>query len=246
MSITYWFIFIQSMNSSNKQENTVFVGGISWKATEDDLKKCFSKYGEVIDVKIIIDKSNNNQSKGFGFVEFKDTESCEKVKKEGFVQLFGKNVSFLNFKFLKMNVGDAVRGKKNGNSTTTQPYQNNIFYPQSNSQILYLQQQWYQQWYQQYYYQQQMMQQQIYQQYYNQSQQNQTQQNTQQQQIPQFQFPFYQNPYQNQQYQMNTVQSFQSQQNQQTNQQSNDKNIDGVKYQYSKPFQPSNQNQVKK
>jgi RNA recognition motif-containing protein len=77
---------------SKTNENTLFVGGISWKATEDDLMKCFSKYGQVVEVKIVTDKFNNNQSKGFGFVEFKENSSYEKVKKLGFVQLFGKNV----------------------------------------------------------------------------------------------------------------------------------------------------------
>jgi RNA recognition motif-containing protein len=90
----------EEKESKTNNENTLFVGGISWKATEDDLMKCFSKYGQVVEVKIVTDKFNNNQSKGFGFVEFKEKSSYEKVKKLGFVQLFGKNVFLFFFSFL--------------------------------------------------------------------------------------------------------------------------------------------------
>lgn len=44
---------------------TVFVGGISYRADEDMLKGFFDQFGEVIEVKLIRDKYNNNQSKGY-------------------------------------------------------------------------------------------------------------------------------------------------------------------------------------
>ncbi|KAL0485564.1 boule-like protein [Acrasis kona] len=90
--------------------NTLFVGGISWKATEENLKECFSKYGEVAEVKIIRDKFNFNQSKGYGFVTFADAEGSEKAKQEGFVTLMNKT----------MNVGDAYRGGTRGDAPNSQ------------------------------------------------------------------------------------------------------------------------------
>lgn len=59
----------------------IFVGNLSWKTTEDDLKTHFERYGKVISAKIVIDL-NNNKSKGFGFVEMEDAEAAETAIRE--------------------------------------------------------------------------------------------------------------------------------------------------------------------
>jgi len=45
----------------------LFVGNLSWKATEDTLKPVFEAFGKVVSIKIITD--HTGRSKGFGFVE---------------------------------------------------------------------------------------------------------------------------------------------------------------------------------
>jgi RNA recognition motif-containing protein len=60
----------------------IFVGNLSWKTTEEDLKKHFEKYGKVISAKIVIDKNDQNKSKGFGFVEMEDAEAAETAIRE--------------------------------------------------------------------------------------------------------------------------------------------------------------------
>ena len=45
----------------------LFVGNLSWKATEDSLKPVFEAFGKVVSIKIITD--HTGRSKGFGFVE---------------------------------------------------------------------------------------------------------------------------------------------------------------------------------
>ncbi len=50
------------------QENKLYVGGIPYTSTNEDLKRYFSAAGEVLDASIIIDKMTR-RSKGFGFVE---------------------------------------------------------------------------------------------------------------------------------------------------------------------------------
>jgi RNA recognition motif-containing protein len=47
----------------------LFVGGIPWAATEEDLRAAFEKAGNIVDLQIRRDPMKNNQSKGFGFVE---------------------------------------------------------------------------------------------------------------------------------------------------------------------------------
>ncbi|KAA0991418.1 RNA recognition motif domain-containing protein [Dyadobacter aurulentus] len=49
----------------------IFVGSLSFKLKESELREAFEKYGNVSSAKIIIDKITR-QSKGFGFVEMPD------------------------------------------------------------------------------------------------------------------------------------------------------------------------------
>lgn len=49
----------------------IYVANVSWKSTEEDLKKLFESYGEVTSVKIVVDKFTQ-RSRGFGFVEMSD------------------------------------------------------------------------------------------------------------------------------------------------------------------------------
>lgn len=56
----------------------IYVGNLSFKATEEDLKELFSKSGEVESVKIITDV-NTGSSKGFGFVEMATPEDAGKA-----------------------------------------------------------------------------------------------------------------------------------------------------------------------
>jgi len=46
----------------------LFVGNISFNATEDDLRTFFAQAGEVVSAKLIIDR-NTGKLRGFGFVE---------------------------------------------------------------------------------------------------------------------------------------------------------------------------------
>lgn len=65
--------------AESKDERTIFVKGISFQATEDDLKEMFSKYGTITEIRI--PKSRDGPGgKGFGYVEFENKESCEKAK----------------------------------------------------------------------------------------------------------------------------------------------------------------------
>ena len=46
----------------------IYVGNLSYKLSEEELKSTFIPFGEVTSVKLITDESNG-QSKGFGFIE---------------------------------------------------------------------------------------------------------------------------------------------------------------------------------
>ena len=59
-------------------EKKLYVGNISFQATEDDIRELFSKSGEVESVKIITDQFTG-KPKGFGFVEMTTEESAAKA-----------------------------------------------------------------------------------------------------------------------------------------------------------------------
>ena len=56
----------------------LFVGNISWNATNDDLMALFSEYGEVEEAVIITDRATG-RSKGFGFVTFVNDADGDKA-----------------------------------------------------------------------------------------------------------------------------------------------------------------------
>ncbi len=66
----------------------LYVGGLAYSVTEDELKALFAEQGEVVSVAVIKDR-DTNQSKGFGFVEMADDATGQKAIKE----LNGKELS---------------------------------------------------------------------------------------------------------------------------------------------------------
>ncbi len=59
-------------------EKKIYVGNISFKATEDDIKELFSQVGEVESIKIITD-AHTGQPKGFGFIEMSSEEDAKRA-----------------------------------------------------------------------------------------------------------------------------------------------------------------------
>ena len=59
----------------------LFVGGLPYTATDDELKTFFSQIGTVTSATVITDKYSG-QGKGFGFVEYEDDANADKAIKE--------------------------------------------------------------------------------------------------------------------------------------------------------------------
>lgn len=54
----------------------LFVGGLAWAATQDDLMEAFGQAGTVESAQIITDKFSG-RSKGFGFVEMSSEDEAQ-------------------------------------------------------------------------------------------------------------------------------------------------------------------------
>lgn len=59
-------------------ETRLFVGNLSFKVTEDDLLDLFSPYGDVMQVRIILDRETG-RPRGFGFVTMASKEEADKA-----------------------------------------------------------------------------------------------------------------------------------------------------------------------
>ncbi|MDD4357986.1 MAG: RNA-binding protein [Smithellaceae bacterium] len=71
----------------------LYVGNLSYKITDDDLRSNFSEAGEIANASIIKDKFTG-QSKGFGFVEMKTEEgAAEAIKKFNGGMMDGKAIT---------------------------------------------------------------------------------------------------------------------------------------------------------
>ncbi|CAH9101618.1 unnamed protein product [Cuscuta epithymum] len=64
------FQILRFMSSSK-----LFVGGISWGTNDSSLTDAFSKYGDVVEARVITDRETG-RSRGFGFVTFNSVEDA--------------------------------------------------------------------------------------------------------------------------------------------------------------------------
>ncbi len=58
----------------------LYVGNLSYKATEDDLRDLFKEFETVTEVNVITDRATG-RSRGFGFVEISSDEDADKAVK---------------------------------------------------------------------------------------------------------------------------------------------------------------------
>ncbi|KAF1959285.1 RNA binding domain-containing protein [Byssothecium circinans] len=71
--------------------NTIYVGNLYYEVTTDQLKRVFSRFGEIDDVKIVYD--NRGLSRGFGYVEFKNIDDAQSAVDNLDMQVFeGRNL----------------------------------------------------------------------------------------------------------------------------------------------------------
>lgn len=96
----------------------IFVGSLSFKLKESELREAFEKFGEVSSAKIIIDKITR-QSKGFGFVEMPDEEQAKLAISElNGIEMYGRPLVVNESQKKERTPGDQPRtgGSSTGSS----------------------------------------------------------------------------------------------------------------------------------
>ena len=70
----------------------LYIGNLSYKVTEEDLKKKFGETGECISVNIVLDKFSGNPA-GFAFVEMATEEDARlAIKKLNRTAMYGRGI----------------------------------------------------------------------------------------------------------------------------------------------------------
>ncbi len=59
----------------------LFVGGLSWNTSEENLRQAFGSFGEITEAKVIMDRETG-RSRGFGFVTFGEDEHAVAARTE--------------------------------------------------------------------------------------------------------------------------------------------------------------------
>jgi len=94
--------------------NKVFVGGLSWDATDDDLKDLFGECGTVTDGVILQDRETG-RSRGFGFVTFSsDDEAKAAIEKFHDFEYMGRNLTVNEARPREDRGGGGFRGGGGG------------------------------------------------------------------------------------------------------------------------------------
>jgi RNA recognition motif-containing protein len=72
---------------------SIYVGNLSYTATEDDLRQAFAQYGEVSAVNVIKDRETG-RPRGFAFVEMPNgTEAATAIKELNLAEIAGRSVT---------------------------------------------------------------------------------------------------------------------------------------------------------
>eukprot|EP00291_Cryptomonas_curvata_P004316 CAMPEP_0172182060 /NCGR_PEP_ID=MMETSP1050-20130122/18181_1 /TAXON_ID=233186 /ORGANISM="Cryptomonas curvata, Strain CCAP979/52" /LENGTH=248 /DNA_ID=CAMNT_0012855447 /DNA_START=6 /DNA_END=748 /DNA_ORIENTATION=- len=66
------------MSGQVKDANKIFIGGISWETTEQDLRDHFEPYGTLTDCVVMREKVSG-KARGFGFVTFAESSAADSV-----------------------------------------------------------------------------------------------------------------------------------------------------------------------
>ncbi len=73
------FVFVIATNGASEEvEMNIYVGNLSFSATESEIEHVFGEHGKVKSVNIVKDR-DTGQSRGFGFVEMIDDQAAKRA-----------------------------------------------------------------------------------------------------------------------------------------------------------------------
>jgi len=73
------------------ERGKLFVGGLSWETTQENLSRYFCRFGDIIDC-VVMKNNESGRSRGFGFVTFADPTNVNHVLANGPHTLDGRTI----------------------------------------------------------------------------------------------------------------------------------------------------------
>lgn len=86
-------------------QSKIYVGNLSYRTSEEDLAEEFGKHGEIVELKLILDR-DTGRSKGFAFITFADEEAAKDSLKLHDSNLDGRQI--------KVSFAREERGERTG------------------------------------------------------------------------------------------------------------------------------------
>ena len=88
----------------------LFIGNLSFKATEDNLQELFSQAGNVVSTRVITDRETG-RSRGFGFVEMESKEEADRaIEMFNNYNLIGRDIAVNEARPREEGAGAGSRG----------------------------------------------------------------------------------------------------------------------------------------
>jgi len=92
----------------------IYVGGLPFKTTEEEMNTLFTTYGQVASAKLITDR-DSGQSRGFGFVEMtNDAEAATAIEKLNGTDFGGRKLTINEARPMEARTGGGGRGGDRG------------------------------------------------------------------------------------------------------------------------------------
>ncbi|KAF9674922.1 hypothetical protein SADUNF_Sadunf10G0177900 [Salix dunnii] len=101
---------------AGKEENRIFVGGLSWDITERQLENAFSRFGKIVESQVMLER-DTGRPRGFGFITFADRRAMDDAIREMHGRDFGDRVISVNKAQPKIGGDDSDHGYRGGYST---------------------------------------------------------------------------------------------------------------------------------
>ena len=94
-------------------QTKLYVGNLSYNATEEELNSLFSKFGTIQSAEIIKDRYTG-QSKGFAFVQMSSSEEAQKALELNGSDFLGRNINVSEARPQERRTGGGVGGYGGG------------------------------------------------------------------------------------------------------------------------------------
>ncbi len=100
----------------------IYVGNLNYKVQDEDLRKIFEEYGDVVSAKVVVD-NETGRNRGFGFVEMgSDDDANRAIEELNDGELMGRKLVVNQARPKKAHSGGGGGGERGGRNFNRRNY----------------------------------------------------------------------------------------------------------------------------